>query len=693
VRYSIVISLLFVATLSFAQPKIDLNMLKGLSGQGVRFMSTDNSGVVSWIAGLSGSGTANNIAMWTGTNTFGNGPLSTSGTQLTSTQVLRVPNGSLSAVGVQVGALGRGLYSDGTNLNFAVNSNEKLQITPSGRLQMWNSPSTVINGGVEGLNAQYGSTIIQSNTPILSTGFQYSNVFISSNLNSFINGNSNTFLNATFNQIQASNGNIAISNGSNFNTTKLINSIIIGSGCYNAKTIEGSTIFGGLSALNANYISNSVIDGYQAIPNAVSVENSVIFGGFINYNFLGGTQHVIQSVLGNIITLATPLPANFAGATNFQIRVTNGNLSPLVSNTTYVATVLTTTTISINSVTIGALNGSVSIIRNKTDEVDNVIAFNSNFSENNSINLGFASTQILSLADGRYKYDLSQNLSMANDNESFGYSNALGKFRLMKVILPSDTANRWAPKGGYIASSDYNTLNQNLGNADLTLSSNRGIYGNNKSLFFYNLSNFDVGTTSGGKFFGVRNTLTNTNAILFENAGANSTAMQVNSIAASLIIDQSAAGTNVYGAATHLFQSYAGVEFGRFNTNGLTMASGKNIVLSSTSGATGANPISVTQADATYTKYISGTINLTNPALADKEVYFQDVAVTGAAVGDIVVVQQLISWGSSSGVSPSTNGSVHFFGTVKSANLVQIQVLCRGIYFANLGQINFKILK
>jgi hypothetical protein len=470
----------------------------------------------------------------------------TEGVRFTSAGIKTVvgsaANPSISFLGTNTG-----FSTDGTNLITSVNSNRVWYTTPKGRLLNDYPNNILINGGNE--TAQMAVNVVLGSSLTALTSYSYYNTIIGNN-------------------------NLPIATQASGQTVIGINNLLKGTNLWGYLGVFGNdnlasirntpnyvTIGGHNNINNASELSSTNILGSTNFTRAIRVINSVIVGNVNNYNaFVPDTNstYSIAAVSGNVITISPALPANYIGGVLYM-RGGTGLPTPLTQGSDYSFNVLSTTTIQSQTALTNAATGG-QLIRGY-DDVSNVVVLGDGLTikENNSINIGNGTAQVFNLKNGIYKFNLqSASLGISNDKQGFFYNVVTGQFELSTV--------------------------QNYYNANGSLTGERTLTVGSYNTYWNGAGAFVLGQPStGGK-------------LAIANYQAGRTALWAEGVAAKFAVDWVGDGS-ILLTGTSKFSTYAGVNIVEVNSNGLTLLSGKKITGLPTSGATGSDAISVSQAD------------------------------------------------------------------------------------------------
>jgi hypothetical protein len=174
-KYLFSISLFFCAVTGFSQPTIPPNQLRGLVGGGVKVLSTDNAGAVSWQT-ISVPVTANQIAYGTGVGITSSSNFNYSNNNLSVGGTTRASRANIFG-GVHTDSLILNIFGgfsgfthNGTTMNLKLKGQTRLDITDAGRFTNFGKLNNIFigNAGREDVNAYYnialGDGALISNT-------------------------------------------------------------------------------------------------------------------------------------------------------------------------------------------------------------------------------------------------------------------------------------------------------------------------------------------------------------------------------------------------------------------------------------------------------------------------------------------------------------------------------------------------
>ena len=383
---------------------------------------------------------------------------------------IKLENGTAAAVAIPVGAVDRGLYSDGTNLNFSVNGTQKMRITQNGRIE-----------GISHVNSS--NTLSFGNGNISESHSGYEGVFLGIGNAQNLASSAYTYAIGHGNLLNASTASSVIAFGkTNLGAIGGVHNGTFAVGINNLNSATSTYLTMAFGAVNnmplaqttsqdigfGNYLgeyyrsgsNNTWIGGFYVARSQVIPTNTTIIGSGAGQNFVLSTNSYTISTVNtgtNEMTLNAALPSQFTANTVFWAAFTAGTPpTPLTLNSQLAFTVVNSTTIKPRDNTLTSITTGATLTR-YIDNLNNASAFGANtpLDKSNQMSFGDANVSEIAFAGLKYRYDVSPTLSMGDNGKFFAYNSVTNKFSLtLASALFTDT---------------------HLGNSNLTLSSNRTV--------------------------------------------------------------------------------------------------------------------------------------------------------------------------------------------------------------------------
>jgi hypothetical protein len=568
-------------------------------------LTTNSSGAIEWTTysnlasllgsgggSVTGTGTTNTIAIFTGTNAVGNSKLVYDGVEKITFDVgATSPTIDLKTTGtyakMQIGNNYIQMYKGtafqynitGTNIkhSFLLDNVEKVAINTNGL------------GTISGSAANPSRYFLSStNTGDYFDGGYAITVLGTKRLG--ISGTGNLGINST---------NVFIGTSGNE---------ILGGSYQNVGV--GNT----LTALNGGNFNGAM--GYFSLGQLTTGSSNFAMGAYSQYGNIAGSNNV---------SLGTYSLINVTGSSNIGVGTSAGGaLTSGNNNTAIGGNSLSTTTIGTNNTSIGMTSGggnptgsnNISIgyqagyDTGTPNSISNAIYIGTmmpNDGISNGMYIGNSSNNLMSWKGKTYNWDLPESsLNSTHDGRVWTFNNAAGKLQL---LAPNTLANN----------------NQ-------TLIAQRIIaLGANDLLFTASTGKILFGSPSiAAKFSG-------------ENVTNGLTAFNFKGVSANVNIDFNGTGINNLDGGSTNFRTYAGSPYAAFSSSGLDMT-GKSISNLPTTGQTNNQAISVAQADATYAKiFAKGETAAISATVTANSIYTLDVTVTGISQTDAIIVNSVVN--------------------------------------------------
>jgi hypothetical protein len=315
-----------------------------------------------------------------------------------------------------------------------------------------------------------------------------------------------------------------------------------------------------LTALNGGNFNGGF--GYFSLGQLTTGSSNFAMGAYSQYGNLTGNNNVgvgtysLQNVTGSgNIGVGTSAGSTItSGVNNIGI---GGNSAAGVTtgsnNTAVGATSGGGNSTGSNNVNIGYQAGYDTGTPNAVSNAINIGNTIPNNGASNEMRIGNAANNLFNLSLGKFKLNV-RDYTLADDN------------KVLTINATTNVVDMLAP--------------QHVGNTNLTLTSDR---------YLYSTNSFYLGTPSSGAKFGVSNTV----------AGRSGTYLE--SVASNFKFDWLGSGTSYLTGTAYSFKNLAEtVDYATINTTGIVLGSGKKVTGGITTGATGSDLISVTQANASY---------------------------------------------------------------------------------------------